>query len=323
MDELPLIEKYRPQTLDDIIGNKNQLHFLRKFIETGNVPNLLLNGEPGGGKTSAVLAFARTYLGDLFSTYCLELNASDERGIDVVRSKIRIFSQRMAVTQKYKIIILDESDNMTQTAQLALKRIMEQYEDSTRFFFTCNSIESIIPAIQSKCKIMFFGKIDKQDIVDRLNYICSKEKIKITEEAVDSVIELANNRVDIREMVNKLEMIKANFSEDCNIDKDKIYGICDKPSPYVVKELLVSLRNGELRDGIEMVNRLKDDGFTNNDVSLTLSTEIMKGDLDELKKHKLIFLISQHNVNFLEGNDSRLMMGNLLCEMFNVLKSDF
>ena len=238
MDDLPLVEKYRPLKLEDIVGNKNQIIFLKKFIETGNIPNLILNGEPGGGKTSAVIAFAKDYLGDLYDNYCLDLNASDERGIDVVRSKIKIFSQRMASSDKYKIIILDESDNMTQTAQIALRRIMEQYEDTTKFFFTCNNIENIISSIQSRCKIMHFGKIDKNDIIDRIKYISNNESIKLNNSAIEAIIELAVNQTDLREMLNKLELVKANFGDTECIEKDNVYSLCDKPSPLIIKEFI-------------------------------------------------------------------------------------
>ena len=246
MNDLPLVEKYRPQKLDDIIGNTNQIIFFKKFIESGNIPNLLLNGDPGGGKTSAVIALAKEYLGDLYADYCMDLNASDERGIDVVRSKIKIFSQRKSCCNKYKIIILDESDNMTNPAQLALKRIMDQYEDTTRFFFTCNSIENIISSIQSKCKIMYFGRIEQKDIICRLDEICKSESLHIEKDALLGIIELSSNKMDVREMLNKIELIKANYGEE-HITKQQIYYLCDKPSPIIIREFIEEFLNRNLR----------------------------------------------------------------------------
>lgn len=317
MDDLPLVEKYRPQKLDDIIGNTNQIIFFKKFIESGNIPNLLLNGEPGGGKTSAVIALAKEYLGDLFGDYCMDLNASDERGIDVVRSKIKIFSQRKSCCNKFKIIILDESDNMTNPAQLALKRIMDQYEDTTRFFFTCNSIENIISSIQSKCKIMYFGRIEQNDILKRLENISKLENLRIEKDALIGIIELSSNKMDVREMLNKIELIKANYGEEI-ITKQNIYYLCDKPSPIIIREFIDEYIKKDLYKCIELINKLKNDGYQSSDICITLNNEIMNSSLfEEEQKRRLMMVIGEYNLFFLEGNDSCLMIGSMVCEMFS------
>ena len=317
MDDLPLVEKYRPQKLDNIIGNTNQIIFFKKFIESGNIPNLLLNGEPGGGKTSAVIALAKEYLGDLYADYCMDLNASDERGIDVVRSKIKIFSQRKSCCNKYKIIILDESDNMTNPAQLALKRIMDQYEDTTRFFFTCNSIENIISSIQSKCKIMYFGRIEQKDIICRLDEICKSEGLQIEKEALLGIVELSSNKMDVREMLNKIELIKANYGEE-QITKQQIYYLCDKPSPIIIREFIEEFLKRNLRQCITLIQKLKDDGYQSSDICITLNNEIMNSQyFDEMQKRRLMMIIGEYNLLFLEGNDSYLMIGGMICDMFS------
>lgn len=317
MDDLPLVEKYRPQKLDDIIGNTNQIIFFKKFIESGNIPNLLLNGEPGGGKTSAVIALAKEYLGDLYADYCMDLNASDERGIDVVRSKIKIFSQRKSCCNKFKIIILDESDNMTNPAQLALKRIMDQYEDTTRFFFTCNSIENIISSIQSKCKIMYFGRIEQKDIICRLDEICKSEKLNIEKDALLGIIELSSNKMDVREMLNKIELIKANYGEEY-ITKQQIYYLCDKPSPIIIREFIEEFLKKNLRQCIILIHKLKDDGYQSSDICITLNNEIINSQcFNEVQKRRLMMIIGEYNLLFLEGNDSYLMIGGMICEMFS------
>lgn len=317
MDDLPLVEKYRPQKLDDIIGNTNQIIFFKKFIESGNIPNLLLNGEPGGGKTSAVIALAKEYLGDLFADYCMDLNASDERGIDVVRSKIKIFSQRKSCCNKFKIIILDESDNMTNPAQLALKRIMDQYDDTTRFFFTCNSIENIISSIQSKCKIMYFGRIEQNDIINRLEEICKLENLNIEKDALMGIIELSSNKMDVREMLNKIELIKANYGEEL-ITKQNIYYLCDKPSPIIIREFIEEYSKKNLYKCIELINKLKNDGYQSSDICITLNNEILNSIyFTEEQKRRLMMIIGEYNLLFLEGNDSYLMIGGMICEMFS------
>lgn len=321
-DTLPLIEKYRPQTLDDIAGNKSQILFLKKFIETENIPNLLLTGDPGGGKTSAVIAFAKEYLGPLYNEYCMELNASDERGIEVVRSKIKIFSQRKSCSEKYKIIILDESDNMTSTAQLALKRTMEQYEGTTKFLFTCNNIENIISGIQSRCKIMFFGKIERADVLARLGEICYKEDINMSPDALNCILDLTENKSDLREMLNKLELVKANYGDpEKKIEEEQIFSLCDKPSPLLLRDFLDILQKGRLKDGIDIINNLKNDGYQSSDICITLNNEIINGFLikNEEIKRQLISCIGNYNMFFLEGNESLLQIGGMVVDIYKII----
>jgi len=322
-ETLPLIEKYRPLKLDDIVGNKNQIIFLKKFIETKNIPNLLLTGEPGGGKTSAVLAFANEYLGPLYNDYCMELNASDERGIEVVRSKIKIFSQRKSCADKYKIIILDESDNMTNTAQLALKRTMEQYEDTTKFLFTCNNIENIISGIQSRCKIMYFGKIDRDDVLERLNDVCIKENINITMSALNCIIDLTENKSDLREMLNKLELVKANYMGDNEIGDEEIFNLCDKPSPLLLKDFLILLKTKQLKSAINIINNLKNDGYQSSDICITLNNEVINSNIieNENMKRRIIECIGNYNMLFLEGNESLLQIGGMVIDMYKLISS--
>ena len=320
-NSLPLTEKYRITKLEDLIGNKNQVIFLKKFIECNRVPNLIINGNTGCGKTSAVIAFAKEYLGDLYNDYCMELNASDDRGIDAVRSKIKIFSQRKMSNHRSKIIILDESDNMTIIAQLALKRLIEQYSDTTRFFFTCNNIENTISGIQSCCKIMYFGKIEKCDMIMKLREISLAENMEIDDEAMDMIISLTENKSDMREMINKLELLKANYShqDSIKITTKEICNICDKPSPIIIQHLLKTL-GSDLKGGIQIIHNLKNDGFQSSDICITLTNEILNMNILEIKKKDLITCISEYNRFFLEGNDSLLQMGGLVIEIYKILR---
>ena len=321
INSLPLTEKYRITKLEDLIGNKNQVIFLKKFIECNRVPNLIINGNTGCGKTSAVIAFAKEYLGDLYNDYCMELNASDDRGIDAVRSKIKIFSQRKMSDHRSKIIILDESDNMTIIAQLALKRLMEQYSDTTRFFFTCNNIENIISGIQSCCKIMYFGKIEKGDMIMKLREISEMENMDIDDDAMEMIISLTENKSDMREMINKLELLKANYSHQdaIKITTKEICSICDKPSPIIIQYFLKIL-GADLKGGIQVIHNLKNDGFQSSDICITLTNEILNMDILEIKKKDLITCISEYNRYFLEGNDSLLQMGGLVIEIYKILR---
>jgi replication factor C subunit 3/5 len=179
-ENLPWVEKYRPEELSDVISHTDIINTIDKLIEKNNLPNLLFYGPPGTGKTSTILACARRVNGPKFQSMVLELNASDERGIEVVRQQIKNFaSSQKLFTQGMKLIILDEADAMTQTAQFALRRVMEKYIKSTRFCLICNYINKIIPALQSRCTRFRFGPLEKSQIQNRLRNIASKEGVKL------------------------------------------------------------------------------------------------------------------------------------------------
>ena len=165
METLPLrlqwLEKYRPTKMEDIVGNDDTVGRLTILAQQGNMPNLILSGPPGTGKTTSVLALARTLLGDAFKEGVLELNASDDRGIDVVRTRIKAFAQKKVTLPhgRHKLVILDEADSMTEAAQQAMRRTMEIYSNTTRFALACNISEKVIEPIQSRCAILRYGKL--------------------------------------------------------------------------------------------------------------------------------------------------------------------
>jgi len=174
------IEKYRPKSFEEIVGNEETTARLSVFAQTGNMPNLILAGPPGVGKTTTILCLARILLGDNFRQGVLELNASNDRGIDVVRNKIKLFAQKKVSLPpgKHKVIILDEADSMTEGAQQALRRTMELYSNTTRFALACNNSEKIIPPIQSRCAVIRFGKLSDAQILSKLLEVCVNEKVK-------------------------------------------------------------------------------------------------------------------------------------------------
>ena len=174
----PWIEKYRPDKLSDIVGNKRIISNLASIAQSGNLPNLILAGPPGTGKTTSVLALAHELLGENFKKAVIELNASDERGINVVRDKIKRFAQQKIPLPegRHKIIILDEADSMTPSAQGSMRVTISDYSSTTRFVLACNDSSKIIEAIQSRCTVLRFGKLSSDEILERLKYICIKTR---------------------------------------------------------------------------------------------------------------------------------------------------
>merc|ERR1719156_213383 len=182
------LEKYRPILFDDVVGNKAAIQVLRAHASGGTFPHLLLSGPPGCGKTTVVHCLAREHLGEHYSEACIELNASDDRGIDVVREKIKGFAQQKVTLPegKFKGIILDEADSMTGAAQQAMRRTMELYSPTTRFALACNISSKIIDPIQSRCAILRFSRISEDEMVARLTRILEKESAPYDDAGVDA-----------------------------------------------------------------------------------------------------------------------------------------
>ncbi|KAI5388041.1 Subunit of heteropentameric Replication factor C (RF-C) [Lathyrus oleraceus] len=177
--DVPWVEKYQPSKVVDIVGNEDAVSRLQVIARDGNMPNLILSGPPGTGKTTSILALAHELLGPNYREAVLELNASDDRGIDVVRNKIKMFAQKKVTLPpgRHKVVILDEADSMTSGAQQALRRTMEIYSNSTRFALACNTSSKIIEPIQSRCAIVRFSRLSDQEILGCLMVVVQAEKV--------------------------------------------------------------------------------------------------------------------------------------------------
>ncbi len=218
MENLPWIEKYRPHHLDDIVNNDENIKTFKNLIDYGNsIISMILYGPPGTGKTSFILALSRYQYGDdEYKNYTLELNASSDRGIDVIRKVLTPFVQ--IKSKKIKLVILDECDSMTQDAQDALKGVMDIYSIHNRFCLICNNIEKISDALKSRCLPIKFTTPTKDSIRQKLVQIIEKEKINITDEALN-ILTLVNK--DLRQIINILQGINSLYTDNI-ITKDKI-----------------------------------------------------------------------------------------------------
>jgi replication factor C small subunit len=210
MIEAIWVEKYRPKKLDEVVGQDEITRRLKTYVKARNLPNMLFSGAPGVGKTTAALALAIELFGEEWEANFLELNASDERGIDVVRGKIKDFARTKALRGDFKIIFLDEADALTKDAQNAMRRSMERYSGVCRFILSCNySILScnysskIIEPIQSRCAIFRFRLLKEPAVKERLLYISKKEGLTLSDDAMESLLSSAGG--DLRRAINMLQ----------------------------------------------------------------------------------------------------------------------
>lgn len=249
IDNLPWVEKYRPQNLDEVYGQDEIVTILNKFIKESRLPHLLFYGPPGTGKTSTIVSLARTIYGKNYSNMVLELNASDDRGIDVVRNQIKDFaSTRQIFSKGFKLIILDEADAMTQAAQNALRRIIEKYTKNTRFCILANYAHKLTPALLSRCTRFRFQPLPQEAMRQRMKKVVATEGLKVDEKAEDALLKLSQG--DMRRILNVLQSSK-NMIDDVKegqegqsnmeITEEMIYECCGMPQPKDIQTILRSI----------------------------------------------------------------------------------
>lgn len=294
----PWIEKYRPQILDEIIYQKSAVETFKGIKKTKKMPHLLLYGPPGTGKTSIILALSKELFGPLhYKARILELNASDDRGINKVRQKIKVFAEKQLKTipgnvPKFKIIILDEADNMTKEAQQALRRVIEDYSKITRFCIICNYVTKIIEPLKSRCVMFRFKQIPFLAQRERLQDIADYEGIFMGEGACETLIEISKG--DLRKSVNLLQLAKSAFGEK-SVDRGDFVKISDTIACEDFRKEFLDLYAGleNERDKERFVDGLIRKGFMCKQVINACYDWVLNfKDVESFKKSKLIGVIS-------------------------------
>ncbi|KAF8659846.1 hypothetical protein AX16_001731 [Volvariella volvacea WC 439] len=252
-DNLPWVEKYRPVTLDDVVSHKDITSTIDRFIEKNRLPHLLFYGPPGTGKTSTILAVARRIYGANYRKQILELNASDDRGIDVVREQIKQFAETRTLFSKgYKLIILDEADMMTIHAQAALRRVIEQYTKNVRFCIICNYVNKITPAIQSRCTRFRFSPLPQAEVEKRLNMVVEGEKVNLTEDGKQALLKLSKG--DMRRALNVLQACHAAYDVT---GEAEIYNCTGNPHPSDIENIVTSMMNDDFTTAYQKISTMK------------------------------------------------------------------
>lgn len=277
---IPWVEKYRPNDLSDIISHQGIISTLTKLITANKLLHMIFYGMPGTGKTSTILAVARKLYGDNFRSMTLELNGSDERGINVVRDQIKDFaatdskiSKIFAITNQgemltnIKLVILDEADAMTYDAQFALRRVIEKYTDSTRFCLICNYATKIIPALKSRCQQFIFGPIPYIDHLNKINQIIQLENIQIDSDAIEKIIELSEG--DMRKSLNLLQPLHTINSQFTNqtINLNMIYRAIGYPSDIQREQIINCTKLTNLTQIYNILNNItSENNLSNTDI---------------------------------------------------------
>lgn len=311
--ELPWVEKYRPHVLNDIVGNEETIERLKIIVKDGNIPHMIISGLPGIGKTTSIHCLAHELLGEHYSAATLELNASDDRGIDVVRNKIKTFAQTKISLPygRHKIIILDEADSMTPGAQQALRRTMEIYSNTTRFAFACNQSSKIIEPLQSRCAILRYNKLADDQVLSRLLEICKFEDVKYNSEGLQALIFTAEG--DMRQAINNLQSTVAGFGfvNDVNVFK-----IVDQPHPLVIQKILQFCLQSDIDSAIDLMDTLWNKGYSAIDI-VTLTFKVAKTipGINEQKRLEIIKEIGFAHMRVLEGVSSYLQICGLFAKI--------
>eukprot|EP00793_Prasinoderma_coloniale_P004371 PRCOL_00000131-RA len=251
------LPQYRPKTLDEVAAHKDIIETIERLTGEDRLPHLLLYGPPGTGKTSTILAVARQLYGANYQNMTLELNASDDRKIDVVRNQIQDFaSTRRIFSAGFKLIILDEADAMSKDAQFALRRVIERYTKNTRFCLICNQVSRIIPALQSRCTRFRFAPLPSDLVQARLGEICKAEGAEADEGGLAAVERVAGG--DMRKALNVLQAA-ALATQGGTIDADAVYNCTGNPLPSDVQGAVHTLLNDKLPDAFAKLQALKSD----------------------------------------------------------------
>jgi replication factor C small subunit len=305
-------EKYRPRRLEDMVDQKSIVERLKSFVKSRNVPHCIFAGPPGTGKTTAALCLARDLYGESYREHLMELNASDERGINVVRETVKTFARSRSIGEiPFKILILDEADNMTSDAQQALRRTMERYTETCRFIMCANYSGKIIEPIQSRCAPFRFTFLPREEHDIHIKHIAERENIQLLPDGVDAIFEVCGG--DLRRGINTLQ---GAASMNKPVDAKLVYSITGKASPHDVQKMLTTAISGDFLGARKQLrDMLQKYGVAGVDIIRQIHKEIFRAEIPELLKMKLAGITGEVDFRLVEGSDEEVQLSALLAKL--------
>ncbi|MGQ4872543.1 MAG: replication factor C small subunit [Promethearchaeia archaeon] len=314
IENRPWVEKYRPRLLDDIVNQEGIIKRLKQFVKDKSMPHLIFAGPAGTGKTTSALAMVRELYGRRMApnTTYLELNASDARGIMVIRTYIKDFAKSKPPSDiPFKILILDEADNMTPDAQQALRRTMEKYTKNCRMILICNYSNKIIPPIQSRCVVFRFTALSNEDIKKRLKYVAEREGLIIASDGLNALVDIS--RGDCRRAINYLQSCGTISKK---IDREIVFRVSGEVPPEKVVEILKTALSGELNFSIKLLKDLiKEYGLSGRNIIKSLHREIYNLNYSEDIKIELVKLLAEYEYRLSQGGTEEIQLQSLLAKI--------
>jgi len=320
IENRPWVEKYRPRILDDVVNQVGIIKRLKQFVKDRSMPHLIFAGPAGTGKTTSALCMVRELYGRKMAPNItfLELNASDARGIDVIRTYIKDFAKaRPPRDIPFKTLILDEADNMTAPAQQALRRTMEKYTKNCRMILICNYSNKIIPPIQSRCVVFRFSSLNNDDIKERIKYIAKQEKITLVPNGLNALVNVS--RGDCRRAINYLQSCGTISKK---IDQDLVFRVAGEVPSDKIMEILQTAIEGQLQLSIKLLKDLiKEYGLSGRNIIKNIHREIYKLNVSEDLKIELTKLLAEFEYRLSQGGTEEIQLQALLAKI--VLMQNF
>jgi replication factor C small subunit len=318
----PWVEKYRPKDLDEVVGQDHIIQRLKQYVNEESMPNLMFTGPAGVGKTTTAIALAKAILGEYWKQNFLELNASDARGIETVRKDIKSFCRLKAVGAPFRIIFLDEVDNMTKDAQHALRREMEMYTKTSSFILSCNYSSKIIDPIQSRCAIFRFAPIKGHQVIQRLEVIAKAENVKYAPGTLESIVYFAEG--DMRRAVNILQSTSSMGEE---ITEETVHDVVSKAKPKDVRRIVNLALDGDFMGARDLLREVMVvQGTSGEDMVTQVYQEVSRMAMDDLIGSEdyinLVEHIGEYDFRIREGANPRIQLEALLTKFLPKKKAD-